>query len=114
MGKIPWRRAWQPTPVVLPGEFHGLKSLVGYSPQGCQELDATKHNNNNKYGSCGCKFLPLGGRCLEDEDMGLVSATFPVGEAPPAEWSQKTTGRGDSSVDGGGGGEGGEKSRFPS
>ena len=51
---------------------------------------------------------------MEDEDMGLVSATFPVGEAPPAEWSQKTSGRGDSTVGRGGGGEGREKSRFPS
>ena len=48
IGKIPWRRAWQPTPVVLPGEFHGLKSLVGYSPQGCQELDTTKHIHHRK------------------------------------------------------------------
>ena len=32
VGKIPWRRAWQPTPVFLPGEFHGQRSLVGYSP----------------------------------------------------------------------------------
>ena len=32
MGKIPWRRAWQPPPVFLPGESHGQKSLVGYSP----------------------------------------------------------------------------------
>ena len=31
-GKIPWRRAWQPTPVFLPGEFCGQRSLVGYSP----------------------------------------------------------------------------------
>ena len=30
--KIPWRRAWKPTPVFLPGESHGQKSLVGYSP----------------------------------------------------------------------------------
>ena len=30
--KIPWRREWQPTPVFLPGEFHGQRSLVGYSP----------------------------------------------------------------------------------
>ena len=30
--KIRWRRAWQPTPVLLPGEFHGQRSLVGYSP----------------------------------------------------------------------------------
>ena len=29
---IPWRRAWQPTPVSLPEEFHGQSSLVGYSP----------------------------------------------------------------------------------
>ena len=28
--KIPWRRAWQPTPILLPGEFHGQRSLVGY------------------------------------------------------------------------------------
>ena len=29
---IPWRRAWQPTPVFLPGESHGQRSLAGYSP----------------------------------------------------------------------------------
>ena len=34
VGKIPWRRTWQPTPVFLPGESHGQKSLVGYSPWG--------------------------------------------------------------------------------
>ena len=32
VGKIPWRRAWQPTPEFLPGESHGQRSLVGYSP----------------------------------------------------------------------------------
>ena len=32
--KIPWRRAWQPTPVFLFGEIHGQRSLVGYSPWG--------------------------------------------------------------------------------
>jgi len=30
--KIPWRRAWQPTPVLLPGESHGQRSLAGYCP----------------------------------------------------------------------------------
>ena len=34
VGKIPWRRAWQPTPVFLPGESHGLRSLVGYTVHG--------------------------------------------------------------------------------
>ena len=40
--KIIWRRAWQPTPVLLRGEFHGQRSWVGYSPQGCKELDTTE------------------------------------------------------------------------
>jgi len=31
IGKIPWRRKWQPTPMFLPGESHGQRSLVGYS-----------------------------------------------------------------------------------
>ena len=36
--KILWRRKWQPTPVFLPGEFHGLRSLTGYSPWGCKRV----------------------------------------------------------------------------
>ena len=34
VGKIPWRRKWQPTPVLLPGKFRGWRSLVGFSPWG--------------------------------------------------------------------------------
>ena len=34
VGKIPWRRKWQPTPAFLPGKFHGQRSLAGYSPWG--------------------------------------------------------------------------------
>ena len=34
LGKIPWRRKWQPTPVFLPGEFHEQRSMVDYSPWG--------------------------------------------------------------------------------
>ena len=41
-GKIPWRRKWQPTPVFLPEESHGWRSLVGYSPWGRKELDVTE------------------------------------------------------------------------
>ena len=33
----PWRRAWQLTPVILPGESHGQKSLAGYSPEDCKK-----------------------------------------------------------------------------
>ena len=42
VGKIPWRRKWQPTPVFMPGESHGQRSLVGYGPQGLKEMDMTK------------------------------------------------------------------------
>ena len=43
VGKIPWRRAWQPTVVFLPGESHGQRSLAGYSPRGYEESDVIKH-----------------------------------------------------------------------
>ena len=40
--KIPWRREWLPSPVLLPGESHGQRSLAGYSPWGHKESDTTK------------------------------------------------------------------------
>ena len=40
--KIPWRREWLPTPVFLPGEFRGQRSLEGYSPWRHKELDVTE------------------------------------------------------------------------
>ena len=43
VGKIPWSRKQQPTPVFLPGKFHGQRSLAGYSPWGCKELDTKEH-----------------------------------------------------------------------
>ena len=46
VGKIPWRSVWQSSPVFLPGESHGWRSLVGYSPYSHKELDrmeATEH-----------------------------------------------------------------------
>ena len=42
VGKIPWRRERQPTPVFFPGEFNGQRSLVGYSLWDCKELDMTE------------------------------------------------------------------------
>ena len=52
-GRFPWRRAWQPTPVFLPGESYGQRSLVGYSPWGLKEsntikwLSTQKHKNHS-------------------------------------------------------------------
>ena len=42
VGKIPWRREWLHTSVFLPGEFHGQRSLVSYSPWGHKQSDTTK------------------------------------------------------------------------
>ena len=40
--KIPWKREWQPTSVILPEKSHGERSLEGYSPWGHQESDMTE------------------------------------------------------------------------
>ena len=46
VGKIPWRRKWLSTPVFLPGESHGQRSLVGYSPCTHKELDTSDRVTN--------------------------------------------------------------------
>ena len=56
VGKIPWRREWQLTPVFLPEKLHGQKSLVSYSPRGCKESDMTElltHTYRGPLGSPG-------------------------------------------------------------
>ena len=45
VGKTPWSMKWQPTPVFLPGEFHGQRSLESYSPWGHKEPDVTEHTH---------------------------------------------------------------------
>ena len=42
VGKIPWRREWLPSPIFLPGEFYGQRSLAGYSPWDHKESDTTE------------------------------------------------------------------------
>ena len=46
--KIPWRREWQPIPVFLPEKSHGQRSLVGYSPKSCKEVDRTEHEQGEQ------------------------------------------------------------------
>ena len=48
VGKIPWRRKWQPTPVFLPGKPHRQRSLAGYSPWGHKESDTIEGLNKTK------------------------------------------------------------------
>ena len=50
IGKIPWRREWQPTPVFLPGESHGQRSLAGCSPWGHKESDTTEQVSTHSTG----------------------------------------------------------------
>ena len=42
VGKIPWKREWHPTPLFLPGEFHGQRRLAVHSPQDCKDPDTTE------------------------------------------------------------------------
>ena len=49
VGKISWRREWQPTPVFLPGEFHGQRNLVGHSQWGHKESDTTERLTDRRY-----------------------------------------------------------------
>ena len=53
VGKIPWRRKWQPTPGVLPGESHGQRSLMGFSPWDHQESDTTELTHIHSTTLCG-------------------------------------------------------------
>ena len=48
VGKLPWSRKWQPTPVFLPGECHGQTSLGGCGPWGRTESDTTEHSQTYK------------------------------------------------------------------
>ena len=51
VGKLPWRMKWKPTPVFLPGESHGQRSLAGYSPWSRKESGMTyrQKSNSNYY-----------------------------------------------------------------
>ena len=55
VGKIPWGRHQLPTPVFLPGEFHEHRSLPGYRPWGCKELNMTEQLSTRKAGGSGKK-----------------------------------------------------------
>ena len=57
--KTPWRRAWLPTPVFLPGESHGQKSLAGHSPWGHKELDLSEQLTLGPFGRIYLIFLNI-------------------------------------------------------
>ena len=65
IGKILWDRKWQRTPVALPGESHGQRSLVGYSPWGRKESDTTER-------------LSMRDHCHKSQQQQLILKTIVV------------------------------------
>ena len=94
VGKIPWRRAWQPIPVFLPGKSHGQRSLAGYSPWDPKELDMAENPHTLqslwKMRSkgveialrSGCLGVEMGKRILADTGnigcLALLQGIFPT------------------------------------
>ena len=66
VGKISWRRKWQPIPVFLPGKSHGWRSLEVYSPWGHKELDTTEWLH--------CHFMIHTKACVTKSKLALLTA----------------------------------------
>ena len=92
VGKIPWRRGWQPPPVFLPGESHGQRKLVGYSLWGRRESDraeatwqACMHISTHIYlkiaTSADSKYVSTSSWFFGQHKMG--STTYQVSTDPP-------------------------------
>ena len=90
--RFPWMRAWQPTPVFLPGKFHGQKSLADHGPWGHQESDMTERLSDFTCSlTCSAvrKRNSLQYSCLENSmDRGARQAT--VHEAAKS-WTRLST-----------------------
>ena len=81
VGKIPWRRQWQPTPVFLSGEIHGQRSLAGYSPWGHKESDTTEWlttwpHNINEYANRQIKVFLIQNAWCSDDTKSWHFSTF--------------------------------------
>ena len=76
--KIPWRRKWQPTPVFLPGESYGQRSLGGYRPWNCKESDTTE---------CLTLRCSVAKLCLTLQPHGLQHARLPCPSLSPRVYS---------------------------
>ena len=76
--KIPWRRKWQPTPVFLPGESHGQRSLAGSGPQGHKRVgqDSVTKQLSEQNATTFLKSLPLNPNLFD-------SVAVPVAQSCP-------------------------------
>ena len=90
--KIPWRRKWPSTPVFLPGNSHGQRSLEGYSPWVAEESDMTEHVSTSF--TCVpavCVCMPEPGSChYWARVLQLLKPACPRAQAPqqekPPQW----------------------------
>ena len=76
VGKIHCSRKWQPTPVLPPEKFQGQRSLSGYSPWGCRELDMTEHT---RAAHSTCKWARMHGIGLYGSQSG---GKHPTSQSP--------------------------------
>ena len=93
---MPWRREWLPTPVFLPVEFHGQRTLAGYGPQGHKELDMTpslhhftkstqrSHGLQGQKAKCCSASFKLARELRSPEKRGSSSLCFSVSTSAPA------------------------------
>ena len=80
VGKMPWRREWQPIPVFLPGESHGQRNLAGYSPWGRKESDMTENTRwFLKAQGSGWNQIYTGGRNLKRKRQDFWKAENTLG-----------------------------------
>ena len=88
VGKIPWRREWQPTPVFLAREFHGQRSLVGYSLKSCKELGITERlTQSSFYVTAAAKSLQSCPTLCNPTDVSPLGSTIPgILQARTLEW----------------------------
>ena len=80
-GKIPWRRVWQPTPVFLPGEPHGQRSLEGYSPWELKESDVAERLSAHALSIRHIQWTALWG-AHQRENQQVEKAFCTAGRAP--------------------------------
>ena len=87
VGKIPWRRAWQPTPVFFPGESHGQRSLVGYSPWDCKESDTAERLTYNKLHVFEmCTLMSFDTSIYTHQTITTVKKITYLGSCLPVQW----------------------------
>ena len=83
VGKVPWRRAWQPTLIFLPEKSHRQRILAGYSPCGCKESDTTQQQSTPTHEASESAPLQIASKAIPPVQLQAAPAT---GISPGAPW----------------------------